>query len=63
MNKDEIKKDAVTAEKAHAEKVAFEALNTAERAFYNYATKCDVGYERTKAFNCFENIRRAFIDA
>ena len=58
-----MKKDESNAEKEQAEKLAFEALRGAERAFYNYATKCDVGHERTKAFGCFENIRRAFIDA
>ena len=50
-------------EKIEAKHAALSALREAERAMHFYATKCDIGCEREKAFNCYENIRRAFIDA
>jgi len=42
---------------------AAKARHDAEVAAYNYAKALDVGAERTKAFQCYENIRRSWIDA
>jgi len=39
--------------------LAFEALADAERKMYKYATCCDIGDERTRAFEIYENIRTA----
>lgn len=38
---------------------AFSALRTAEKRMHAYACELDVGPERTKAFEIFENIRNA----
>jgi hypothetical protein len=38
---------------------AHAALDAAERAWHAYAATCEVGPERTRAFDVFENIRRA----
>lgn len=38
---------------------AHAALDAAERAWHAYAAECDVGPERVRAFDVFENIRRA----
>lgn len=44
---------------ADARKFAHEALNEAERAWYAYAGMCDVGPDRTRAFEVYENVRHA----
>jgi hypothetical protein len=38
---------------------AFEALRDAERRMHKYASALDIGDDRTKAFEIFENIRNA----
>ena len=38
---------------------AFSALRKAEQKMHEYAASLDVGDERTKAFEIFENIRNA----
>jgi hypothetical protein len=38
---------------------AFKLLAETEKAMHSYATHCDVGDERTKAFDIYENIRIA----
>lgn len=38
---------------------AFQALRTAEKRMHAYACELEVGDERTKAFEIFENIRNA----
>lgn len=38
---------------------AFAALRDAEKRMYEYACNLDVGDERTKAFEIYENIRTA----
>jgi len=38
---------------------AFKAIKEAERAVHAYACALDIGEERTKAFEIFENIRTA----
>lgn len=45
------------------QKEAFEALRNAESAMHKYASALDVSAARTKAFNCFENIRLAWRNA
>lgn len=38
---------------------AFAALREAEKKMHSYASACEVGDEREKAFEIFENIRLA----
>jgi len=44
---------------ARAKSAAHRALDAAEKAWYEYAALCDVGPERIKAFDVYENVRRA----
>jgi hypothetical protein len=44
---------------AAARKEAHDALTAAERAWYAYAGLCDVGPDRTRAFDVYENIRNS----
>lgn len=44
---------------ADARKAAHDALNAAERAWYAYAGLVDVGPDRTRAFDVYENVRNA----
>lgn len=44
---------------AQARSMAMEKLGEAERAWHAYAALCEVGPERTLAFDTFENIRTA----
>ncbi len=44
---------------ARAKTAAHSALNAAEKAWHAYAALCDVGSERVRAFEVFENVRRA----
>jgi hypothetical protein len=47
------------AQLAEARKAAHDALTAAERAWYAYAGLCDVGPDRTRAFEVYENVRHA----
>lgn len=38
---------------------AFAKLEEARSAMHSYATECEVGPERTRAFDVYENLRRA----
>lgn len=38
---------------------AHKALNAAETAWYEYAGLCEVGNDRIRAFEVYENVRRA----
>lgn len=38
---------------------AIKQITKAEKAIYEYACFCEVGEERTKAFQVYENIRTA----
>lgn len=44
---------------ALAKEAAHRALTAAERAWYEYAGLVDVGPERTRAFEIYENVRNA----
>ena len=44
---------------AHAKETAHKASNAAEKAWYDYAALLDVGSDRTRAFETYENIRNA----
>lgn len=44
---------------AMARKAAHDALDEAERAWYAYAALLDVGPDRTRAFEVYENVRNA----
>ena len=44
---------------ADARKAAHSALDAAERAWYAYAAMVDVGPDRTRAFDIYENLRHA----
>ena len=44
---------------AHAKEMAHKAANAAEKAWYDYAVLLDVGSDRTRAFETYENIRNA----
>lgn len=44
-----------------AKQAAYRALDAAERAWHAYARLIDVGPERTRAFDVYENIRHARI--
>jgi hypothetical protein len=46
-------------ELADARKAAHAALDAAERAWYAYAGLIDVGPDRTRAFEVYENVRNA----
>lgn len=45
--------------RAREKEKAFAALRQAEKLMYEYACNLDVGDERTKAFEVYENIRTA----
>lgn len=52
--------DATEAQKRDAARAAaHEALNTAERAWYEYAGLCEIGGDRTRAFAVYDNVRSA----
>lgn len=42
-----------------AKTAAHRALDAAEKAWYDYAGLCEVGPERTRAFDVYENVRLA----
>jgi hypothetical protein len=42
-----------------AREAASDLLRAAERAWYKYAGLCEVGPERTRAFDVYENVRTA----
>lgn len=42
-----------------AREAAHRALDQAEKAWYAYAGLCDVGVERMRAFDIYENVRCA----
>jgi hypothetical protein len=44
---------------ARAKEKAHRALNDAENAWYAYAGLCDVGPDRTRAFEVYQNVRLA----
>lgn len=44
---------------ATARRTAEQALIEATRAWHSYASLCEVGPERTRAFAVFENVRNA----
>ncbi|NMG48284.1 hypothetical protein GO613_09245 [Azoarcus communis] len=44
---------------AFAKETAHRALDAAEKAWYEYAGLCDVGAERTRAFDVYEKVRHA----
>lgn len=51
---------AAEAEKlAAARAAAHRALDAAEKAWYEYAGLIDVGDERTRAFDVYQNVRQA----
>lgn len=52
-NSAEAEKLEAAREKAHR------ALDAAERAWYEYASMVDVGSDRVRAFDVYENVRRA----
>lgn len=56
LNRDLGRTDQVTESLKNA---AFEALRDAEKRMHAYACALDIGDERTKAFEIFENIRNA----
>lgn len=42
-----------------AREKAHKALNAAESAWHEFAALCEVGEERTRAFDVYENVRTA----
>jgi hypothetical protein len=50
MNKEEL---------ANLKEIRDSAMRTAEKAAYSYACACEVGNERTKAFEIYENVLNA----
>ena len=44
---------------AFARRVAYEKLREAEKAWYEYFRLCDVGPDRTRAAQVYENVRTA----
>lgn len=57
MNNETEKKDDFA--KEQLKENAYRLLNEAEVAMHGYAIMCDVGDERTRAFDVYEKIRTA----
>lgn len=47
----------MTEQQKQLKEKALDAINKAEKAIYEYAKSCDIGEERIKAFQVYENIR------